>query len=133
MTRRRERLASPARVRKELDDVRYRASVVRQLAEQLVVAYEEAYDAGLSSTGRGIVMTGGGGFSSGEDSDPTGAIVISPDHRHLRAAVTRVGKDVTRARRALDEALDEIAGAFLDIDPDLRADRAERRRTASGR
>lgn len=118
------KLPPPAAVKDELREL-------VQAAGKLVVAYEEAYEAGLSPAGRGMIATRGGGFAGGEESDPTGeTAVVTPDPRRIRGAVRSVARAIRRASRDIDDAQGRLLSAFLDTDPDLRHDRLARHSAA---
>lgn len=117
-------LPPPLRLRAELEELQVACS---RLAE----AYEEAYEVALASGGGGMVSTGGGGFGRGEERDPTGeTAVVSWNPRHVRFACRSVAASVRVAANVIYNADQRMFDAFLDTDPDLKADRLAKRRAA---
>lgn len=122
----RERLPSPEQIRRDLRDIYVACG-------ELAKRYEEAYDAALTRGGGGHVETSGRGWAGFEDKDPTGeTAVVSWDPRHIRSAVRYVPGAIGRAAVELERATERLQSAFLDTDPDLRADRLEKRQAAVG-
>ena len=121
-----ERMPSPDRVRRDLVRAQKVGLELASLAEKLADSYEEAYEAGLYRGG-GFPPTLGSSFHV---TDSTGDIVVSGDHRRIRGTVRFVGRQVRKARRLLEESEQALLEVFLDTDPDLRKDRAEKRARA---
>lgn len=113
----------PERLRRELAEL-------QKACGRVADAYQEAYEAGLTPVARGMVATSGHGFSSGEQSDPTGETVISVYYARIRGAVRYVAKSVRRAGAELERSQQRLLDAFLDGDPDLRGQRRAKREAA---
>jgi hypothetical protein len=122
--RHRDDLPSPEKMRQEVGRVMV-------LCAEFLQRYDEAYDAALSRGGRGMVETGGRGWSGFEDKDPTGeTAVISWDPQHIRGAARFASKALKRASAEVENANARLHDAFLDTDPDLKVDRLDKRRAA---
>jgi hypothetical protein len=117
-------MPSPERVRRDLLRAQKVGLELATLADELAIAYEESYEAGLRA-GRGGDMPRLG--SSFRKTDPTGDIAASADHRRIRGSVRFAARRARAARRYLEEAAQALHEAFLDTDPDLRRDRADKR------
>ena len=117
-------MPSPERVRRDLIRAQKVGLELASLAEGLADSYEEAYRHSLQNGGGGDMPSLGSSFRK---TDPTGDTVISGGHSRMRGTVRFVSRQVRKARRLLEESDQALFEAFLDIDPDLRKDRAEKR------
>jgi hypothetical protein len=71
-------------------------------------------------------MAHGNGWSKGESHDPVGDTVTAFDRRRIRGAARKVARQIARAGDALEAAQTDLWNGFLDIDPDLAADRRDK-------
>lgn len=122
-------VVTPERLKERVRQMERTCGEIVARARKLAEEYEEAYEYGHMPSGRGgFVATHGSG--RGDDADPTGDTVASWDHRRIRKAVRTIAKMIGRAERELLMADQELLDAFLDTDPDLKADRLARRAAA---
>jgi len=87
------------------------------LADAVVEAYEELYEAGLTPSHSG---DGGGNRRGAPLGDPTGEVVVSGEKRRLRRQVKQIASALRRVRPHLERAEDEVRQAFFQTDPEMQ-------------
>ncbi len=135
MTRR--RLDPHRELARELVRIRGLLAVVEERAAQLQREADQARDAGVISLRSQAHQRA----TTGAPRDtPIEATVWSPEYRRLQGGLAvsarlaaRASASLARTERALDAALLELHGRWLDTDPDLRAQRLQARIAAAER